>query len=136
LKTPIINIVIGEGGSGGALGIGVGDQLAMLEFSYYSVISPEGCAAILWRDGSFAEDAANSLKLTSKDIKKLNLVDQVIKEPLGGSHRSHHDIFHSVSRYIYKTLNSLKRRDLDELLEERYRRLRSIGSDPHNIQKK
>jgi acetyl-CoA carboxylase carboxyl transferase subunit alpha len=127
IKTPIINIVIGEGGSGGALGIGVGDQLAMLEYAYYSVISPEGCAAILWRDGSFAEEAAESLKLTSWDIKKLNLVDQVIKEPLGGSHRSHHDTFYSVGRYIYKTLNSLKRRDLDDLLEERYKRLRSIG---------
>ncbi len=84
LKVPIICIVIGEGGSGGALGIGVGDRLAMLEFSYYSVISPEGCAAILWRDGSQAEHAAEALKLTSKDLSRLRLIDAVISEPLGG----------------------------------------------------
>ncbi|MHC4755827.1 MAG: acetyl-CoA carboxylase carboxyltransferase subunit alpha, partial [Planctomycetota bacterium] len=104
LKTPVICIVIGEGGSGGALGIGVGDRLAMLEFAYYSVISPEGCAAILWRDGSMASEAADALKLTSKDLTKLKLIDTAISEPLGGAHRNIHDTVYSVERYIVKTL--------------------------------
>ena len=91
LPVPVICICIGEGGSGGALGIGVGDRLAMLEFAYYSVISPEGCAGILWRDGSQAPEAAEALKLTSKDLLKLKLVDEAIAEPLGGAHRNIHD---------------------------------------------
>ena len=129
LKVPIICIVIGEGGSGGALGIGVGDRLAMLEFAYYSVISPEGCAAILWRDGSQAADAAEALKLTSKDLYKLGLVDAVIPEPLGGAHRNIHDTVYNVEKYIVKTLNCLKRTKIDNLLECRYKKLRSIGTD-------
>lgn len=128
LKVPIICIVIGEGGSGGALGIGVGDKLAMLEFSYYSVISPEGCAAILWRDGSQAADAAEALKLTSKDLYKLGLVDAVIPEPLGGAHRNVHDTVYNVEKYIVKTLACLKRIKIDNLLENRYKNLRSLGS--------
>ena len=108
LRVPIICIVIGEGGSGGALGIGVGDKLAILEFAYYSVISPEGGAAILWRDGSQAADAAEALKLTSKDLFKLGLVDAVIPEPLGGAHRSAHDSVYPVEAYIVKTLRDLK----------------------------
>ena len=128
LRVPIICIVIGEGGSGGALGIGVGDRLAMLEFAYYSVISPEGCAAILWRDGSQANDAAEALKLTSKDLYKLKLVDAVIPEPLGGAHRNIHDTVYNVERYIVKTLACLKRTKIDNLLENRYQKLRSIGS--------
>jgi len=127
LKVPIICIVIGEGGSGGALGIGVGDRLAMLEFAYYSVISPEGCAAILWRDGSQAPKAADALKLTSKDLHKLGLVDTVINEPLGGAHRNVHDTVYNVERYIVKTLRDLKRTKLDNLLDNRYKKLRSIG---------
>jgi len=130
LRVPIICIVIGEGGSGGALGIGVGDRLAMLEFAYYSVISPEGCAAILWRDGSQAADAAEALKLTSKDLYKLELVDAVIPEPLGGAHRNVHDTVYNVERYIVKTLACLKRTKIDNLLESRYKKLRSIGSIP------
>jgi len=128
LCVPIICIVIGEGGSGGALGIGVGDRMAMLEFSYYSVISPEGCAAILWRDGSQAADAAEALKLTSKDLQKLGLVDMVIPEPLGGAHRNVHDCVYNVEKYIVKTLRELKRSSVEELLEARYRKLRSVGS--------
>lgn len=127
LKVPIICICIGEGGSGGALGIGVGDRLVMLEFSYYSVISPEGCAAILWRDGSKAPEAAESLKLTSKDLYKLGLVDEVIPEPLGGAHRNVHDTVYNVEAYIVKTLRDLKRMKIDNLLENRYQKLRSIG---------
>jgi len=130
LKVPIICIVIGEGGSGGALGIGVGDRLAMLEFAYYSVISPEGCAAILWRDGSQAPKAAEALKLTSKDLYKLGLVDAVINEPLGGAHRNVHDTVYNVERYIVKTLRDLKRTKLDNLLDNRYKKLRSIGVSP------
>ena len=132
LKVPIICIVIGEGGSGGALGIGVGDKLAMLEFAYYSVISPEGCAAILWRDGSQAAQAAEALKLTSKDLYKLGLIDAVIPEPLGGAHRNIHDTVYNVERYIVRTLASLKRTKIDNILESRYKKLRSIGSSRTN----
>ncbi len=127
LKVPVICIVIGEGGSGGALGIGVGDKMAMLEFAYYSVISPEGCAAILWRDGSQAFHAAEALKLTSKDLYKLGLIDTVIPEPLGGAHRNIHDTIYNVKKYITKTLQSLKRTKIDKLLENRYTKLRSTG---------
>jgi len=133
LKVPIICIVIGEGGSGGALGIAVGDRLAILEFAYYSVISPEGCAAILWRDGSQAEHAAEALKLTSKDLYKLALVDAIIPEPLGGAHRNIHDTVYNVEKYIVKTLACLKRTKIDNLLENRYRKLRSIGTDSATI---
>jgi acetyl-CoA carboxylase carboxyl transferase subunit alpha len=128
LRVPIVCIVIGEGGSGGALGIGVGDRLAILEFAYYSVISPEGCAAILWRDGSQAPQAAEALKLTSRDLYKLGLVDAVIPEPLGGAHRNIHDTVYSVEAYIVKTLRDLKRMKIENLLENRYNKLRSIGT--------
>ncbi len=130
LKVPIICIVIGEGGSGGALGIGVGDHLAMLQYSYYSVISPEGCAAILWRDGSRAPEAAEALKLTSKDLQKLELVDAVIPEPLGGAHRNVHDCVYNVERHILRALRELKRTKIEDLLDIRYKRLRAIGSEP------
>jgi acetyl-CoA carboxylase carboxyl transferase subunit alpha len=130
LKVPVVCIVIGEGGSGGALGIGVGDRLAMLEFAYYSVISPEGCAAILWRDGSQAPKAAEALRLTSKDLHKLGVVDSVIPEPLGGAHRNLHDTVYNVERYIVKTLRDLKRTKLENLLDNRYKRLRTIGISP------
>ncbi len=129
LRVPVICICIGEGGSGGALGIGVGDRLAMLEFSYYSVISPEGCAAILWRDGSQAPDAAEALKLTSKDLLKLKLVDAVIPEPLGGAHRNIHDTVYNVEKYITRTLAQLKRTTIDDLLQQRYEKLRYLGTD-------
>jgi acetyl-CoA carboxylase carboxyl transferase subunit alpha len=127
LPVPIICIVIGEGGSGGALGIGVGDKLAMLEFAYYSVISPEGCAAILWRDGSQAAYAAEALKLTGKDLLKLALIDSVISEPLGGAHRNIHDTIDNVETYIVKTLRELKRLGTENLLSKRYEKLRRLG---------
>lgn len=133
IKVPIICIVIGEGGSGGALGIGVGDKLAMLEFAYYSVISPEGCAAILWRDGTKAPEAAQALKLTSSSLKQLKLVDDVIKEPLGGAHRSIHDTVYSVEKYIVKTINELRKYSPDKLIDRRYKKLRLIGSDAVNL---
>ncbi len=128
LKVPVISICIGEGGSGGALGIAVGDRLAMLEFAYYSVISPEGCAAILWRDGARAPEAAAALKLTSKDLFKLGLVDAIIPEPVGGAHRNVHDAVYNVETYIAKTLAELKRQDIDDLLSKRYTKWRSIGT--------
>lgn len=127
LRVPIVCVVIGEGGSGGALGIGVGDRLAMLEYAYYSVISPEGCAAILWHDGTQAPLAAESLKLTAKELIKLGVIDAVIPEPLGGAHRNLHDTIYNVEQYLVRTLNQLKRKSIDELLEARYRKLRSIG---------
>ncbi len=127
LGVPIIAICIGEGGSGGALGIAVGDRLAMLEFAYYSVISPEGCAAILWRDGAQAPDAAAALKLTSKDLHRLGLVDTIISEPVGGAHRNVHDTVYNVERYIAKTLAQLRHISVSNLLEARYRKWRSVG---------
>jgi acetyl-CoA carboxylase carboxyl transferase subunit alpha len=130
LPVPIICVCIGEGGSGGALGIGVGDRLAMLEFAYYSVISPEGCAGILWRDGSEAPQAAEALKLTSRDLLKLKLIDEVISEPLGGAHRNVHDTVYNVEQFIIRTLAALKRTNIDTLLEGRYKKLRAIGSGP------
>jgi len=128
LKVPVVCICIGEGGSGGALGIAVGDRLAMLEFAYYSVISPEGCAAILWRDGSQAPDAARALKLTSKDLLKLDLIDAIVPEPVGGAHRNVHDTVHNVESYIARALPELRRMTTEELLESRYRKWRSIGA--------
>jgi len=127
LRVPIVCVVIGEGGSGGALGIGVGDKLAMLKFAYYSVISPEGCAAILWRDGSAAPEAAEALKITSKDLLKLDLIDAVIAEPLGGAHRNIHDTISNVERYIIQTLAGLKRLTTENLLKNRAEKLRFIG---------
>jgi acetyl-CoA carboxylase carboxyl transferase subunit alpha len=129
LKVPVISICIGEGGSGGALGIAVGDRLAMLEFAYYSVISPEGCAAILWRDGAQAPDAAAALKLTSKDLLKLGLVDAIVPEPVGGAHRSVHDTVHNVETYIARALSQLKRVNTSDLVKNRYRKWRSVGSE-------
>jgi acetyl-CoA carboxylase carboxyl transferase subunit alpha len=128
LRVPIVSVCIGEGGSGGALGIAVGDRLAMLEFAYYSVISPEGCAAILWRDGSQAPDAAEALKLTSTDLHRLGLVDAIIPEPVGGAHRSAHDTVYNVEMYIAKTLAELTRLSMEDLLESRYRKWRSVGA--------
>lgn len=129
IKVPIVCIVIGEGGSGGALGIGVGDKLAMLEYAYYSVISPEGCAAILWRDGSKASEAAEALKLTSKDLTGLGLIDEAIKEPLGGAHRNIHDTVYNVEQYVTKNLRQLKRMKISTLLGKRYEKLRAIGAN-------
>ncbi|MBU2539654.1 acetyl-CoA carboxylase carboxyltransferase subunit alpha [Patescibacteria group bacterium] len=128
LRVPIICIVIGEGGSGGALGIGVGDRMAMLEFAYCSVISPEGCAAILWRNGSEAQKAAEALKLTSKDLFKLKLMDKIISEPLGGAHRNIYETIFNVKKYIIKTIKELKSLSAETLVKNRYQKLRLIGT--------
>ena len=127
LRTPIICAVIGEGGSGGALGIGVGDQLGMFEYAYYSVISPEGCAAILWKTGEKAVEAAEAMKITAKDLSSLGVIDEVIREPVGGAHRNPAGASANLERFIVRGLRQLKRTPVDELLETRYRRWRSMG---------
>ena len=127
LKVPIICIVIGEGGSGGALAIGVGDTIAMLEYTIYSVISPEGCASILWRDASMSSQAAESLKLLAEDLKKLNIIDKVLKEPLGGAHTDVEKMAKTVKRFIVAELKKLQAFDVDALLDRRYKKLKDIG---------
>lgn len=127
LKTPIICIVIGEGGSGGALGIGVGDRVAVLEHAYYSVISPEGCAGILWKSHDYADKAARALKLTSKHLKELGAIDDVIEEPLGGAHRDHYQMASRLKMYLAKHLRELMEKPTDELVSERYEKFRKIG---------
>jgi len=128
LKVPVVCIVIGEGGSGGALGIGVGDRVGMLENSYYSVISPEGCAAILWKSGEKAPEAAEALKLTSKDLLRLGLVDKVIEEPLGGAHRDPKGAVDRVKNQIVEWLTELQATPLDQLLAKRYEKFRRMGT--------
>jgi len=127
LKTPIVSVVIGEAGSGGALGIGVADRVAMLQFAWYAVIPPEGCSAILWRGPDNAADAADALKLTSKHLKQYGVIESVIPEPLGGAHRDPHTVAHNLEQYIAKTLRELKRLKIDKLLERRYERFRNLG---------
>jgi acetyl-CoA carboxylase carboxyl transferase subunit alpha len=127
LKVPIITIVIGEGGSGGALALGVSDYLAMLEFSTYSVISPEGCASILWKKAEMAEVAADSLSITSSKLKKLGLVDEIISEPLGGAHRDYVLTMRNVKKTLKEKLAHFKQVSIDDLLKNRYERLISFG---------
>lgn len=128
LKVPIICTVIGEGGSGGALAIGVGDRTLMLEYSTYSVISPEGCASILWKSAEKARDAAEALGLTAKRLFEHKLIDQIVPEPLGGAHRDPAAMAATLKRTIQAELAMLDRLDTAELLEQRYRRLRSYGA--------
>lgn len=127
LQTPIVCVVIGEGGSGGALGIGMGDHIAMLQFAYYSVISPEGCAGILWKDGKYADQAARALKFTAKDLLELNVIDEVVPEPLGGAHRDHRQMATTLKGSLSKALKSLSALPLDELIERRYQKFRRMG---------
>ena len=127
LQTPIICIIIGEGGSGGALGIGVGDRIAMLEHSYYSVISPEGCAGILWKSHAHAEEAANALRFTSSNLLRLGIVDNVIPEPLGGAHRDHHRTAAQLKLFLVKTLRELTQIPNTELVQQRYDKFRRMG---------
>lgn len=127
LKTPVICTVTGEGGSGGALAIGVGDRLNMLQYSIYSVISPEGCASILWKTAEKAPDAAEAMGVTADRLKVLNIVDQVISEPLGGAHRDYETTMKNVHNVLAEQLNELQLLTIDELLEKRYQRLMSYG---------
>ena len=127
LKTPIICIVIGEGASGGALGIGIGDKVMMLENTWYSVISPESCSSILWRSWDFKEKAAEALKLTPQDMKKNKLIDKIIKEPLGGAHQNREKVFNTVKNEILESFKELKAISISSLLKKRSDRYISMG---------
>jgi len=129
IATPIICVVIGEGGSGGALGIGIGDRVSMLEFAYYSVISPEGCAGILWKEANDETKrlAADALKLTARDLYRLRVIDDIIAEPLGGAHRDTRQMGTLLKTYLLRYLKDLKQISVDELLEQRYQKFRKMG---------
>jgi acetyl-CoA carboxylase carboxyl transferase subunit alpha len=127
VKTPIVCVVIGEGGSGGALGIGIGDHIAILQHAYYSVISPEGCAGILWKNSSYADQAARALKFTSKDLLRFGVVDEVVPEPLGGAHRDHRQMATLLKGSLNAALRKLCAIPLDRLLDRRYDKFRKIG---------
>ena len=128
LKTPIIVIITGEGGSGGALAIGIGDHVCMLEHSIYAVASPEACASIVWRDGSKAKDAAEAMKVDASNLKNLGLVDEVIEEPLGGAHRDIRGVSNSISQVIEKKLLTFDEVDISDLMNKRYEKIMSYGS--------
>ena len=127
LPTPIICVVIGEGGSGGALGIGVGDRVAMLEHAYYSVISPEGCAGIIWKSHNFKEQAAEALKFTAKDLLRFGVIDDIIAEPLGGAHRDPGLMANRLKTYLRGTLRELCAKPTQKLVEDRYEKFRRMG---------
>jgi acetyl-CoA carboxylase carboxyl transferase subunit alpha len=129
LPAPLICVVIGEGGSGGALGIGIGDRVSMLEHAYYSVISPEGCAGILWKVATdeTKPKAAAALKLTARDLFNLRVIDEIIPEPLGGAHRDHREMANTLKAYLLRYLKELKSVPAEELLEQRYRKFRRMG---------
>jgi acetyl-CoA carboxylase carboxyl transferase subunit alpha len=129
LKTPIVCVVIGEGSSGGALGIGVGDHLAMLQYSTYFVISPEGCANIIWKSSEFAPQAAEAMGVTSSTLEKLGIVDTTIEEPLGGAHRNIDQMAASIKAYLTEQLSTLGGMDVERLVEARYQRLMAYGSE-------
>jgi len=127
LETPIVVVVTGEGGSGGALALGVGDAVLMLENAIYSVISPEGCASILWRDPSYAPQAAENLGLTSGTLKRLGLIDEIVPEPVGGAHRNPAEMATTLKGYLVKALHNLRDLPVSELLERRYQKFRRMG---------
>jgi acetyl-CoA carboxylase carboxyl transferase subunit alpha len=127
VRTPIVCVVIGEGGSGGALGIGIGDHLGMLEHTYYSVISPEGCATILWKGAEHAPKAAAALKFTSRDLLRFGIIDEVIPEPLGGAHRDHAEMAAGLKQFLLRNIRRLVSVPRDELLDRRYDKYRKIG---------
>src|SRR5690625_1441287 len=127
LKVPIVCIVIGEGGSGGALALGVGNHIHMLENSTYSVIAPEGAAAILWKDASLAQQAAESMRITSYDLKELGIIDEIIPEPKGGAHRDIVEQATNIDKVLKKSLQTLSKQSIDQLLESRWQKFKSIG---------
>ncbi len=124
---PIIPTIIGEGGSGGALGIGVGDHVMVLEYAYYSVISPEGCAAIIWKNRSFADKAAEALKLTSKDLLAAGLCDEIIPEPIGGAHNNREQMAETLKKAIVKNIDKLSKLSAEKLMAKRYDKFRALG---------
>jgi acetyl-CoA carboxylase carboxyl transferase subunit alpha len=127
IKVPIVNVIIGEGGSGGALAVGVGDTVLMLEYAFYSVISPEGCAAILWKDQSAVSQAAENLRIRAQDLLGLGIIDKIITEPPGAAHIDPELTFKNVDRNISQALKKLEGKPVNELLEERYRKFRAMG---------
>jgi acetyl-CoA carboxylase carboxyl transferase subunit alpha len=127
LKVPVVNVVIGEGGSGGALAIGVGDAILMLEYSFYSVISPEGCAAILWKEQEAMAKAAESLKMAAKDLLGMEIVDKIIPEPPGGAHVDYEQTFKNVDKHLSQTLKKLEEKTPEQRLRERYQKFRKMG---------
>ena len=127
LKTPILTVVIGEGGSGGALALGIADRILMLEHSTYSVISPEGCAAILWNDGAKASEAAELLKITAQDLFQMKIVDEVVEEPIGGAHRDPRRASELLKEAVVRNLAEIRNVPFDDLLKQRYEKLRRIG---------
>ena len=127
LKVPVITVIVGEGASGGALGIGVGDRVFMLENTWYSVISPESCSSILWKSWEYKERAADALKLTSADMKRQNLVDDIIPEPLGGAHYDRETTFKTVEEYVLKSLEELKKLSTEELIAQRMEKYCNMG---------
>jgi acetyl-CoA carboxylase carboxyl transferase subunit alpha len=133
LATPIVCVVIGEGGSGGALGIGIGDRVSMLEHAYYSVISPEGCAGILWRTANDETKplAAAALKLTAKDLHRLGIIDDILPEPLGGAHRDHREAANTLKTYLLRYIRELRQVPPEDLLETRYQKFRRMGVFEH-----
>ena len=127
LRTPIVAVVIGEGGSGGALGIGVADRVLMMENAYYSVISPEGCAAILWKDRKYAPEAAEALKLSADHLKELGVIDGIIEEPQGGAHRDHEAAGEALKEAILASVAELREVEIPDLLKQRYEKFRKLG---------
>ena len=127
-RVPIVATIIGEGGSGGALALGVANRVLVLEFGCYSVISPEGCAAILWKDGSRADEAAAQMKITAPDLLQLGVVDGIVDEPAGGAHQDHDEAAQRLDRVLLATLSSLEPLSRDEIVEDRYRRFRGLGA--------
>ena len=128
VKTPVVVVVTGEGGSGGALAIAVGDRVLMMENAVYSVISPEGCAGILWRDGAKAPEAAEALKITAADLKRLGAIDEIVKEPAGGAQRNHAAAAANVKKAVLAALKALNGVPVEELLERRYKKFRAMGN--------
>ena len=127
LKVPIINVVIGEGGSGGGLGIGYGDQMMMLEHSFYSVISPEGCSSIVWKDQAAVEEAAENLGIRAKTLLGFGIIDKIIPEPPGGAHIDPEQTFRNVDKHIYQALKKLEGMSVEDLVNERYKKIRKLG---------
>jgi acetyl-CoA carboxylase carboxyl transferase subunit alpha len=133
IRTPIVVVIIGEGCSGGALGMGVGDVIGMLQHAYYSVISPEGCASILWKDADKKSIAAATLKLNAEDLHDKGLIDEIIEEPLGGAHHSPRKVYDKVKKFITKQWEELQTLDIEELVERRYRKFRIMGEYSEEI---
>jgi acetyl-CoA carboxylase carboxyl transferase subunit alpha len=127
LSVPIVVAIVGEGGSGGALGLAVGDTILMLEYAIYSVISPEGCASILWRDPGKAPEAAAAMRITALDLQRLKLIDGIVSEPVGGAHRNHQEVAATLKEAVAEAFRSLREMPVDALLEQRYQKFRAMG---------